>query len=156
MKKLFVFFAALVLALSCTQPDPIRDAMEKYAKENCENPGTYKFEYMGIVREYTYLADLMQYQDGIEKLAAKAADKAPYEAELEKVQGLLDEYGIEVGCREYSLYFYTLGGSSGKMRLPGVVLARYDADGKLMMMTMDPDSLPTYPALQILKDRGEL
>lgn len=156
MKKLFVFFAALVLALSCTQPDPIRDAMEKYAKDHVEDPETYHFEYMGIVREYTYLSDLMQYQAGIEKLAAKAADKAPYEAELEKVQALLDEYGIEVACREHTLYFYTLGGSSGKMRLPGVVLARYDADGKLMMMTMDPDTLPTYPALQILKDRGEL
>ena len=156
MKKIFVLLATLALALSCGQPDPIRDAMEKYAKDHVEDPGSYKFEYMGVVREYTYLSDLMQYQAGIEKLAAKAADKGPYEAELEKVQGLLDEYGIEVACREYTLYFYTLGGSSGKMRIPGVVLARYDADGKLMMMTMDPDSLPTYPALQILKDRGEL
>ena len=156
MKKIFVLFATLALTFACSQPDPIRDAMEQYAKDHVEDPGTYKFEYMGVVREYTYLSDLMQYQAGIEKLAEKADDKSPYEAELKKVQSLLDEYGIEVACREYSLYFYTLGGSSGKMRLPGVVLARYDADGELMMMTLDPDSLPTYPALQILKDRGDL
>ena len=49
-----------------------------------------------------------------------------------------------------------MAGPSGKLKTQGVVLARYDADGNLMEMTMDPSSLPTYPALRMLKDQGLL
>ena len=160
MKKLLSFAAVLsavlLLAFSCSEPDPVRDAMEAYAKANIDNPDSYKFNYMGIEKEYTYFNDLAQYMQGLEKLKAQAKDKAPYEAELEKAHELVKELGTQVACREYSLYFWCMGGQSGTLKLERVVLARYDADGKLMAMTMDPGSLPTYPALQMLKDQGRL
>ena len=34
------------------------------------------------------------------------------------------------------------------------MIGRFSADGRLLEATMDPDSLPTYPALQMLKDQG--
>jgi hypothetical protein len=36
------------------------------------------------------------------------------------------------------------------------VIGRFSADGRLLEATKDPDSLPTYPALQMLKDQGRL
>ena len=42
------------------------------------------------------------------------------------------------------------------MRMSGVVVARYDTDGNLMLMTMRPDTLQRYAALQMLKDQGIL
>ena len=156
MKHFLTSLLAVALCVACQPANPIRDAMEQYAKEHIENPDTFKYEYMGIEKEYTYFNDLVQYRLGLQKLAEKAEDKSEYLAEDDRIQPLFEKYGTQVACREYSLYFHTLGGSSGKMQFPGVVLARYDADGKLMEMTLDPDSLPTYPALQMLRDRGEL
>ena len=157
MKKILFCLSFLALVMACNQPaDPIREAMEKYAKENIDNPESYKFNYMGIEKEYTYFNDLAQYMDGLEKLKAKAPDPAPYEEELEKAHQLVVKYGTQVACREYSLYFWCMGGQTGKMKFERVVVARYDADGKVMEMTLDPQSLPTYPALRILKEQGEL
>lgn len=157
MKRILYLMAILALAVACAEPsNPIREAMEQYAKEHIDNPASYKFNYMGIEKEYTYYNDLAQYMDGLEKLKAKAEDKAPYEEALDQAYNLVQELGTQVACREYSLYFWCMGGQTGKMKLERVVLARYDADGKLMVMTMNPDDLPTYPALQMLKDQGRL
>ena len=40
--------------------------------------------------------------------------------------------------------------------MQGVVVARYDADRNLIVMTMNPDTLPAEPALQMLRDKGYL
>ena len=85
MKKVLYLLAALALLVACKQPaDPIRDAMEQYAKENIEHPETYKFDYMGIEKEYTYFNALAEYMKGLENLKAQAEDKDPYEEALEQ------------------------------------------------------------------------
>ena len=151
---------AMALVISCGSPEssPVQAEMEAYAKEHIANPGSYKFDHMGVEKEYKYVNDLYTYRRGLEEQAAKASgqDKAEYEAQIAKVDELFPEVGYEVACNEYSLYFWYMGGESGKLKLQGVVLARYDTDGNLMDITMDPSSLPTYPALRMLKDQGKL
>ena len=158
MKKLFLILMALALVCSCQNPTPVQLEMEAYAKAHIANPDSYKFDYMGVEKEYKYVNDLYTYRQGLEEQAAKAsgANKAAYEAEIAKVDALFPEVGYEVACYEYSLYFWYMAGPSGKLETQGVGLARYDADGNLMEMTMDPSSLPTYPALRMLKDQGLL
>ena len=160
MKKLLFSLIALALVFSCAGPEtsPVQAEMEAYAKAHIDNPGSYKFDHMGVEKEYKYVNDLFSYRQGLEEQAAKASesDKAAYEAEIAKVDELFGEVGYEVACNEYSLYFWYLGSPSGKLKLQGVVVARYDSDGNLIEMTMDPSSLPTYPALRMLKDQGKL
>lgn len=156
MKRIVYLFALLALMVSCEEPDPHRAAMEQYAKEHIATPDTYKFNYMGIEKEYKYVNELYTLRKGLEEQMAKAADKAAYQDQIDKIDALFPEVGYDVACYEYSLYFWYMGGQTGKMKLEGVVLARYDADGNLLVMTMDPDSLPTYPALQMLRDQGKL
>ena len=157
MKKVLYLLAALALLAACKQPaDPIRDAMEQYAKENIEHPETYKFDYMGIEKEYTYFNALAEYMKGLENLKAQAEDKDPYEEALEQAHSLVIEFGSQVACREYSLHFKCKGGQDGTQPLERVVVARYDADGKLMVMTMNPDELPAQPALHQLREMGRL
>lgn len=157
MKKLlFTLMAALVLVFSCENPSPIQAQMEAYAKAHIANPDTYKFGYMGIEKEYKYVNELYTLRKGLEEQMAKAEDKASYQAEIDKIDELFPEVGYDVACYEYSLYFWYKGGQTGNMKLEGVVIARYDAEGNLMVMTMDPDSLPTYPTLQMLRDQGKL
>ena len=157
MKKLLFTLMALALVFACDGPkDPIRAEMEAYAKAHIATPDTYKFNYMGIEKEYKYVNELYTLRKGLEEQMAKAADKAAYQDQIDKIDALFPEVGYDVACYEYSLYFWYMGGQTGKMKLEGVVLARYDADGKLLEMTMDPSSLPTYPALQMLRDQGKL
>ena len=154
MKKIIFLLAVLVLA-ACTPADPVRDALEQYAKEHMENPASYKFANMSMPHNYTYMEDLITYKTGIEGLMAKAADKAPYEAELEKIDDLLFELGSEVACFDRTLYFwFTPEGSQAKFQQ--FVIGRFTPDGRVIARTMDPESLPTYPALGILKEQGRL
>ena len=155
MKKFLFLLCALPLLFACSSPDPVREALEEYAKAHMENPSSYKFGYMSMPHNYTFMEDLITYKVGIEGLMAKAADKAPYEAEIEKVDDLLFELGKEVACFDQTLYFwFTPEGSSAKFEK--FVIGRFTPDGEVMEITMNPDDLPTYPALQILKDRGDL
>lgn len=155
MKKALILLSALSLLFACQPADPVRDALEQYAKEHMENPSSYKFANMSMRHEYTFMEDLINYKVGIEGLMAKAADKAPYEAEIEKVENLLFDLGREVACFDQTLYFwFTPEGSSAKFQQ--FVIGRFTPDGDVIAITMDPDSLPTYPAIQMLKDRGDL
>lgn len=158
MKKLFLILMALALVFSCESPSPLQAEMEAYAKEHIANPDSFKFDHMGVEKEYKYVNDLYSYRQGLEEQAARATGdlKAEYEAEIAKVDDLFAEVGYDVACYEYKMYFWYMAGPSGKLKTQGVVLARYDADGNLMEMTMDPSSLPTYPALRMLKDQGLL
>ena len=70
------------------------------------------------------------------------------------IQNAIDKVGYDIAYYQESLHFWYKGGEKGTMRLPGVVVARYDTDGKLMLMTMRPDTLQRYAALQMLKDQG--
>ena len=144
---------------ACTEEkrSPYCDAMEEYAKANIPNPDTYEFDYEGIEKEYKYVNELVDYRLKLEKMALEAgADTAAIHAEDDRIQDAFDEVGYDVACYEYSLHFWYKGGENGTMRLPGVVVARYDSDGNLMIMTMRPDTLQTYPALQMLRDKGLL
>lgn len=155
MKKIVLAIMALTLMVSCAPKKSfVQEQMEAYAKSHISNPESFKFSYMGIEKEYRYINDLYTYRKGLEKQAEKAADKAPWEAEMAKVDRLFDEFADNpVACYEYSLYFKCIENDTPVER---VVLSRYDADSELLVMTLDPDSLPTYPALQMLRDQGKL
>lgn len=136
---------------------PYRQAMEEYAKANIPNPESYEFDYEGIEKEYRYVNSLAEYRRQLEKMAKQpGADTAAIYQEDERIQKAFDEVGYDVACYEYSLHFWYKGGENGTMRLPGTVVARYDADGKLMVMTMNPNELPADPALHILREKGKL
>ena len=155
MKKFLFLLCALPLLFACQPADPVREALEEYAKTHMENPSSYKFASMSMKHNYTFMEDLITYKVGIEGLMEKAVNKAPYEEELEKVDDLLFELGNEVACFDQTLYFwFTPEGSSAKFQQ--FVVGRFTPDGEVIELTMDPESLPTYPALQILKDRGDL
>jgi len=156
MKKALFFCCALLLFAACQPKDPVRVSLERYAKEQMDHPEDYEFSNLSMKHEYTFMEDLVHYKVGLENLAAKAADKAPYEAEIEKVDQLIFSVGREVACFDQTLHYWILGGSSGKMKIPQFVIGRFTPDGQVIEITKDPDSLPTYPALQMLKDRGDL
>ena len=155
MKKIILFLSALALFAACEQPDSDRDALEPYAKEHMENPASYEFGYMSMPHNYTYMEDLITYKVGVQGLREIATDKAPYDAELEKIDDLLIEVGNEVACYDRTLYYWYHPEDSN-LKLEGCVIGRFSADGRLLEATQDPDSLPTYPALQMLKDQGKL
>ena len=73
MKKLFLILMALALVCSCQNPTPVQLEMEAYAKAHIANPDSYKFDYMGVEKEYKYVNDLYTYRQGLEEQAAKAS-----------------------------------------------------------------------------------
>lgn len=154
MKKALLLLSALVLLCACGPQDTDRTALEPYAKAHMENPDSYEFASLSVPHKYTYMEDLIVYMTGIKDLREKAADKAPYDAELEKIDDLLFEVGNEVACYDRTLYFWFKTETGG--RFQDFVVGRFSADGRLLEATKDPDSLPTYPALQMLKDQGKL
>lgn len=159
MKKIICLIAAFTLLCACNteEPNPYRDAMEQFAKESIPNPDSYEFDYMGVEKEYKYVNDIVVYREGLMKEAKKpGADSIAFKEADDKLQEAFEKVGYGVACREYSLHFWYKGGQEGTMRLSGVVVARYDEEGNLMVMTMRPDTLPTYPALRILRDKGLL
>ena len=154
MKRILLFLSAIVLLAACAPKDTDRAALESYAKEHMENPGSYEFASMSIPHKYTYMEDLIVYMTGIKDLREKAADKTAYDAELEKIDDLLFDVGNEVACYDRTLYYWFRTETGGKFQ--DFVIGRFSADGQLLEVTKDPDSLPTYPALQMLKDQGRL
>ena len=159
MKKIIYFIAFFALLCACNkeQPSPYRDVLEQFAKENISNPDSYEFDYMGIEKEYQYWTALSDYRIRLEKEAQKpGADTAAIREADDRIQQAFEKVGYSVACYEYSLHFWYKGGQDGTMRMSGVAVARYDAEGNLMVMTLRPDTLPTYPALQILKEKGLL
>ena len=128
MKRILFFLSAIILLAACTPKDTDRAALEPYAKEHMENP--------------------------VIKIRGEAADKTSYDAELEKIDDLLFNLGNEVACYDRTLYFWFRSETGGKFQ--DFVIGRFSADGRLLEATKDPDSLPTYPALQMLKDQGRL
>lgn len=157
MKKIFYFIAALALMCACNQEEqnPYREALEQYAKENIPNPETYEFDYMPFEEEHQYVSELMDLRLKIQKEAEKpGADVDGYKKLDDKIQEAFEKVGYNIAYYQETLHFWYKGGQTGEMRLPGVVVARYDADRNLMFMTMRPDTLQRYAALQMLKDQG--
>ena len=162
MRKLVFLFAVLALMSACNKQEeerifPHRQAMEDYAKAHIPNPETYEFDYEAIEKEYKYVNELVEMRLQLQRQAQNpdADTTGMYETD-EKIQRAFEAVGYDVACYEFAIHFWYMGGDDGKMRLPGVVTARYDADGNLMVMTMDPNELPTYPALNMLKEKGLL
>ena len=83
MKKLFLILMALALVCSCQNPTPVQLEMEAYAKAHIANPDSYKFDYMGVEKEYKYVNDLYTYRQGLEEQAAKGSD-----VEIRTVNGI--------------------------------------------------------------------
>lgn len=157
MKKIFYFIAALALMCACNseEENPYRAEMEEYAKKNIPNPETYEYGYMGIEEEHQYISELVDLRLNIQKQMEKpGADVEGYQELDDKIQNAIDKVGYDIAYYQESLHFWYKGGQTGEMRLPGVVVARYDADRNLMFMTMRPDTLQRYAALQMLKDQG--
>ena len=157
MKRIFYFIAAFALLCACMseEPNPYRDALEQFAKENIPNPDSYEFDYMGIEKEYSYVNDIAEYRKKLQKEALEpGADTAAIREADDRLQGGFEAVKYSVACYEESLHFWYKGGEDGNQRMPGVVVARYDADRNLIVMTMNPDTLPVRPALQMLKDKG--
>ena len=159
MKKIFYLIAVFALLCGCNseEPNPYRDDLEQFAKENIPNPDSYEFDYMGLEKEYQYWTALADYRVRLQKEAEKpGADTAAIRIADDKIQEAFEAVKYSVACYEESLHFWYKGGQEGTMRIPGVVVARYDADRNLIVMTLNPDTLPTNPALRMLRDRGYL
>ncbi len=157
MKKIFYFIAALALMCSCNSENenPYRAEMEEFAKKSIPNPETYEFDHMGFEEEHQYIGELVDLRLKIQKEMEKpGADVEGYQKLDDKIQNAIDKVGYDIAYYQESLHFWYKGGQTGEMRLPGVVVARYDADRNLMFMTMRPDTLQRYAALQMLKDQG--
>ena len=69
MKKIICFIAVLALMCACNseEPNPYREALEQFAKENIPNPDSYEFDYMGIEKEYQYWTALAVYREKLQK-----------------------------------------------------------------------------------------
>ena len=154
MKRFLFFLSAVIMLAACAPKDTDRAALEPYAKAHMENPDSYQFASMSMPRNHTYMEDLITYKVGIEGLREKAVDKAPYDAELEKIDDLLFEVGREVACYDRTLYFWFQSETGTKFQ--DFVIGRFSADGRLLEATKDSESLTTYPALQMLKEQGRL
>lgn len=157
MKKIFYFIAALALMCACSpkEQNPYREALEQYAKENIPNPETYEFNYMAIEEEHQYVSELMDLREKIKRqMELPGADVEGYQKLDDKIQEAFEKVGYNIAYYQEALHFWYKGGQTGEMRLPGVVVARYDADRNLMFMTMRPDTLQRYAALQMLKEQG--
>ena len=159
MKKIIYFIAAFALLIACNteEENPYREAMEQFAKENIANPDSYEFDYMGIEEEHKYVGELVDLRERIKEEAQKpGADVEGYKKLDDMIQEAFDKVGYSVAYYQESLYFWYKGGQEGTMKLHGVVVARYDSERNLMMMTMRPDTLPTYTGLKMLKEKGLL
>lgn len=157
MKKIFYFIAALALMCACNteKENPYRAEMEEFAKKSIPNPETYEFDHMGFEEDHQYVSELMDLRLKIQKEAEKpGADVDGYKKLDDKIQEAFEKVGYNIAYYQETLHFWYKGGQTGEMRLPGVVVARYDADRNLMFMTMRPDTLQRYAALQMLKDQG--
>ena len=137
-------------------PDFAREAMEEYAKSHIDDPASYKFEELGIEKKYTYTNDMVNYRLDLQReMKEPGADIEALTAEDDLLQPLFDKYKYQLACSEYLLFFTYKPGGSGP-RVEARVVSRYDANDKLMAITMDPTTLHTSPALHMLVERGEL
>lgn len=152
-----VALAYFMSACSTEEPNPYREAMEQYAKENIANPESYEFDYMGIEEEHKYVGELVDLRKRIEEEAKKpGADVEGYKKLDDLIQEAFDKVGYSIAYYQETLYFWYKGGQEGTMKLHGVVVARYDNERNLIMMTMRPDTLPTFSGLRMLKEKGFL
>ena len=152
-----VALAYFMSACSTEEPNPYREAMEQYAKENIANPESYEFDYMGIEEEHKYVGELVDLRKRIEEEAKKpGADVEGYKKLDDLIQEAFDKVGYSIAYYQETLYFWYKGGQEGTMKLHGVVVARYDHERNLIMMTMRPDTLPTFSGLRMLKEKGFL
>ena len=156
--KRFLLLSLLALAFSCIQQpaDPHREALEQYVLEHIQYPETYKFDSMGPDKEYRYMNDLFNHQYKLKDDVrhAEGEEKAALQAEIDKIDELYGTMNEDIVLYEYSLYFTYKDDPSAKERQKGIVVAQYYPDGKLKVITLDPGTLPEYPALQMLKEQG--
>lgn len=126
--------------------------MEDYALEHLHgDPSTYEFESMGPECPYRYVNELNHYIKGLSERASK--NPAEFQAEIEKAEKLKEKYGVQVACYERCLHFWA---SNNGLKLPQMVFAIYDNEGTILYISTSRDDLPTYPALHVLRSRGEL
>ena len=113
MKKIIYFIAVLALLCACSseEPNPYREALEQFAKENISNPDSYEFDYMGIEKEYQYWTALAAYREKLQKEAQQpGADLAAIKKTDDKIQEAFEAVKYSVACYEESLHFWYKGG----------------------------------------------
>ena len=113
MKKIIYFIAVLALLCACSseEPNPYREALEQFAKENIPNPDSYEFDYMGIEKEYQYWTALAAYREKLQKEAEQpGADLAAIKKADDKIQEAFEAVKYSVACYEESLHFWYKGG----------------------------------------------
>lgn len=150
-----------LLATSCglfEPKDPIQADMEEFAKQALADEfdvSTFDFQTVSYPpNEHKYYVELEKLRAGLEKqYEGKAVTKALQKA-YDVIDQLEEEYGFETACIEYVLHFW--GRSKLGTRLPLMVFAVYDMEGNRLWASTDRNDIPTYPALNMLRDSGEL
>lgn len=152
-----VALAYFMGACTLEEKTPQQEDLENYVKGKLTNPDSYEFDRMEEGREYPYLNALSILRTSIEKqMKDPNANIDSLRREDRKVQKAVQDLGDDYACREYTLHFRYQPVKTHPTRLMGIAVARYDADGKLMVITLRPDTLNRNPALQMLKQKGYL
>ena len=145
---------------ACTQEEksPLQEEMEAYVKGVIPNPDSFEFEKMEDGREYPYINALSILRSSIErKMQEPGANVDSLRKEDMKVQKAVQAFDDDdVACSEYTMRFNNQPVKNHPTRLMGIAVARYDANGKLIVITLRPDTLNRNPALQMLKQKGYL
>ena len=156
-KHLFWTLLSIILLSSCSlkPADPVRAEMEAYVKEHMApfDPATYKFKHLSDPFEFSYYSDLEKYKSGLKELYDR--DPEFCEKEFNKIDALEKKY-IGIACREYYMDFYAESENGTKHLLS--VQAIFDTEGNMLWFNNfnEKDKLPAYPAINILRNKGEL
>lgn len=155
-KHLFWAVLAVFCLTSCNfgPTDPIQAEMEEYAKQHMEvfAPETYEFGNMGVANPHRYYEELEMYKAGLEKRYDK--DPEFCEKEYKRIKALEDAHGVEVACTEYVLHYWAK--TEHGTKIPLMVFAIYDNEGNQLWIGSKREDLPAYPALNMLRNNGEL
>ena len=156
MKKLMILAALSLCLVSCNlkPADPVRAGMEAYAKQHMDpfSPRTFEFDCMSMPDEHRYFSELEEYRAGLEKRYEN--DPEFCDNEYRKIDELEKKYGVSVACTEYTMHFWAK--NENGVRLPMMVFAVFDPDGNVLWMGMKKEDIPTFPAMNILRERGEI
>lgn len=154
MKRyLFLFIVALFTLCSCNDGTKLSEAARKYGKEHMKgNPKKIEHVGVGIVKSIWFADELKEYAKGLEE----NKDKNPeaFQAEIDKANELAKKYRDEKAGTEweFQLYYKDERGYQTNENVWMIV----DNEENILYISMSRDELPTFPALKMLKDMGEL
>ena len=116
------------------------------------NPKKIEHVGVGIVKSIWFADELKEYAKGLEE----NKDKNPeaFQAEIDKANELAKKYRDEKAGTEweFQLYYKDERGYQTNENVWMIV----DNEENILYISMSRDELPTFPALKMLKDMGEL